>query len=55
MLKSLTAKNTIFGLIDGARENLKIILRVIEDMSIALDRVHQVVLGTRVERVGTIF
>ncbi len=40
---------TIFGIIDRAMENVKIIIWAVENMSIPLDRARPVVFGTSVE------
>ncbi len=44
----------IFGLIDGPRENLKIILSAIKDLSIPLDRAHRVALDTSIFRIDIV-
>ncbi len=53
MLRFSIAQSMIFGLIDGASEDLKIILWVIENLSIPLDRARRVVLGTHIGTLGT--
>jgi hypothetical protein len=36
----------IFGIVDGAVENVKIIICVMQNLSLPLDRARQIVLGT---------
>ncbi len=45
-----TAQIMIFGIIDDGMKNLKIIIWVMENLTIPLDRAHRVVLGTGMER-----
>jgi len=53
MLRFSIAQSMIFGLIDGAIEDLKIVLSIIEKLSIPLDRARRVELGTRIGTLGT--
>jgi len=53
MLRFSIAESIIFGLIDGASEDLKIIRWVIENLRIPSDTARRGVLGTEIGTLGT--